>query len=36
MTIFVSLGYLMDVISNEAYKNIAQSGSSVSHETTGQ
>lgn len=36
MTIFVSLGYLMDVISNEAYKNIAQSGSSVSNETTGQ
>lgn len=24
MTIFVSLGYLMDVISNEAYKNISQ------------
>lgn len=24
MTVFVSLGYLMDLISNEAYKNIAQ------------
>lgn len=32
MTIFVSLGYLMDVISNEAYKNLAQSGSTVSNE----
>jgi len=29
MTIFVSLGYLMDVISNEAYKSITQSGSTV-------
>lgn len=33
MTIFVSLGYLMDVISNEAYKNISQIQNSVSHET---
>lgn len=36
MTIFVSLGYLMDVISNEAYKNIAQFGNSVSHKTSKQ
>lgn len=34
MTIFVSLGYLMDVISNEAYKNIAQIEQPVSQETT--
>lgn len=34
MTIFVSLGYLMDVISNEAYKNVAQIQRSVSTETT--
>lgn len=34
MTIFVSLGYLMDVISNEAYKNITQIENPVSHETT--
>lgn len=33
MTIFISLGYLMDVISNEAYKNISQLGNSVSHPT---
>jgi len=32
MTIFVSLGYLMDVISNEAYKNISRFGNSVSHQ----
>lgn len=32
MTIFVSLGYLMDVISNEAYSNISEI-KSVSHET---
>ena len=36
MTIFVSLGYLMDVISNEAYKNIAQFGNSVAHKTSKQ
>lgn len=36
MTIFVSLGYLMDVISNEAYKNIAQLGKSVKYETSQQ
>lgn len=34
MTIFVSLGYLMDVISNEAYKNVAQIQRSVSTEAT--
>lgn len=33
MTLFVSLGYLMDVISNEAYKNVAQLGNSTTHET---
>ena len=33
MTIFVSLGYLMDAISNEAYKNITQIENPVSHET---
>lgn len=32
MTIFISLGYLMDVISNEAYKNIAQIQQSVTQE----
>ena len=31
MTIFISLGYLTDVISNEAYKNIAHIENSVSH-----
>ena len=36
MTIFVSLGYLMDVISNEAYKNIAQLGKPVLHENSKQ
>ena len=36
MTIFVSLGYLMDVISNEAYKNIAQLGKTDSHQTSRQ
>lgn len=36
MTIFVSLGYLMDVISNEAYKNIAQLGKSSKYETSQQ
>jgi type VI secretion system protein ImpK len=34
MTIFVSLGYLMDVISNEAYKNISQIQSAVSHKNS--
>lgn len=33
MTLFVSLGYLMDVISNEAYKNIARFGNTVTYET---
>ncbi len=33
MTIFVSLGYLMDVISNEAYKYVTQIQSPVSDET---
>lgn len=33
MTIFVSLGYLMDVISNEAYKNISPVETRVSYET---
>lgn len=32
MTIFVSLAYIMDVISNEAYKNIARPGNAVLHE----
>jgi len=36
MTIFVSLGYLMDVISNEAYKNIAQLGKSNKYDTSQQ
>ncbi|MBX3708595.1 MAG: type IVB secretion system protein IcmH/DotU [Gammaproteobacteria bacterium] len=36
MTIFVGLGYLMDVISNEAYKNIAQFGKPVLHKTSEQ
>lgn len=34
MGIFVSLGYLMDVISNDAYKNVAQVQYPVSVETT--
>ncbi len=33
MTIFISLGYLMDVISNEAYEHIAQIQNAVSRET---
>jgi type VI secretion system protein ImpK len=33
MSIFISLGYLMDVISNEAYKNITHFENVVSHET---
>lgn len=33
MIIFISLNYLMDVISNEAYKNITQVQPTVSHET---
>ena len=36
MTIFVSLGYLMEVISNEAYKNIAQIKVQDFHEVPGQ
>lgn len=36
MIIFISLGYLMDVISNDAYKNIAQIQNRVSHETADQ
>lgn len=36
MIIFISLGYLMDVISNDAYKNIAQIQNRVSHETAEQ
>lgn len=32
MTIFISLGYLMDVISNEAYKNITQIQSPFTHQ----
>src|SRR5579883_904697 len=32
MGIFISLGYLMDVISNEAYQHIAQIEHTVSHE----
>jgi type VI secretion system protein ImpK len=32
MAIFVSLGYLMDIISNEAYKNISTFENAVSHE----
>lgn len=34
MTLFVSLGYLMDVISNEAYKNVAQLGNPVSQQNS--
>lgn len=34
MTIFVSLGYLMDVMSNEAYKNISRFENPVFHETS--
>lgn len=33
MAIFISLGYLMDVISNDVYKNIAQIEKPVSYET---
>lgn len=33
MTIFIGLDYLMDVISNEAYKNISQIKTAVSKET---
>lgn len=36
MTIFVSLSYLMDVISNEAYKNITQINIAVSNEAAKQ
>lgn len=36
MIIFISLGYLMDVISNDAYKNITQIQDRVSYETTEQ
>lgn len=32
MTIFVSLGYLMDIISYEAYRNITELGSTVSQD----
>lgn len=32
LIIFISLGYLLDVISNEAYKNLAQIGQSLSYE----
>jgi len=32
LTIFVSLGYLMDIISNEAYKNITELGSSITQD----
>lgn len=34
MTIFISLGYLMDVISNEAYSNILQIENTVSHDNS--
>lgn len=34
MAIFIGLGYLMDVISNEAYKNIAQIQQPVLHPTS--
>ncbi len=34
MAIFVSLGYLMDVISNEPYKHISPVESSISNDTT--
>lgn len=33
MAIFISLGYLMDVISNDVYKTIAQIEKPVSYET---
>ena len=33
MILFISLGYLMDTISNEAFKNLLQSDHSVSQET---
>jgi type VI secretion system protein ImpK len=36
MTIFIGLNYLMDVISNEAYKNIDQIKTTVSHDTANQ
>ncbi len=36
MAIFVSLGYLMDVVSNEAYKNISAFDSAVPHKTAQQ
>lgn len=36
MSIFIGLDYLMDVISNEAYKNIDQIKATVSHETAKQ
>jgi type VI secretion system protein ImpK len=36
MTIFIGLNYLMDVISNEAYKNISQIKTTVSHDTAKQ
>ena len=34
MAIFVGLNYLMDMISNEAYKNIIQSTNPVSHDVS--
>lgn len=34
MTIFISLGYLMDVISNEAYKNITQIENTTPYQIT--
>lgn len=34
MAIFIGLGYLMDVISNEAYKNIAQIQTTVPYQTS--
>lgn len=34
MTIFISLGYLMDVISNEAYEHITQIQNAVTRETS--
>lgn len=33
MVIFISLGYLMDVISNEAYQNLSQIAESVANQT---
>lgn len=36
MIIFISLGYLMDVISNEAFKNIAQIENPASHKASKQ